>query len=331
MISVIVPVYNVENYLEACLDSILASTYTDLELILIDDGSTDGSGRLCDEAANRDSRIKVRHQTKTGISASRNFGFDISSGEYVSFVDADDVVTPDMFQKLFDALLADFECDFSMGRALFFHDADYSPLKPMEALPEVHTFSQEQYMDYLFKENEFGYPVVWCKLFKREVIAKERFVPIDAEDIEWMTRICLNMNKVVIVEQPLYGYRIRPDSITRENGGINMAIVRRLDTLHMCLNHLPKNCIKYRSSCLLYIYKIMLNTRYKAHNTEFEPEVKVRMETIYRKTVNELMHCRLKLSEKVGLYCFYHLPWLYTVAFSLYAKFYTMTHDIPEA
>ena len=122
MISVVVPVYNVENYLEACLESILASTYTDFELIVIDDGSTDSSGRLCDQVAARDQRVKVVHQENSGIAASRNLGIEMSSGEYLSFVDADDVVAPYMLERLLEALVADPECDFSMGRASTIHD-----------------------------------------------------------------------------------------------------------------------------------------------------------------------------------------------------------------
>ena len=95
-ISVIVPVYNVENYIRECLDSILASTYTDFELILVDDGSTDNSGTICEEYASRDSRVVVSHQVNRGLSSARNHGIEMSTGEYISFVDADDVIAPTM-------------------------------------------------------------------------------------------------------------------------------------------------------------------------------------------------------------------------------------------
>ena len=105
MISVIVPVYNVEKYLRQCLDSVLAQTYRELEIILVDDGSTDGSGAICDEYATRDSRIKVVHQQNGGLSSARNAGLDLATGEYVAFVDSDDYIHETMLELLYQALV----------------------------------------------------------------------------------------------------------------------------------------------------------------------------------------------------------------------------------
>lgn len=100
MISVIVPVYNVEPYLRKCLDSILAQTYRDLEILIIDDGSTDGSGRICDEYGEKDNRIKVFHTENKGLSCARNFGLDNANGDWIGFVDSDDWIEPDMYEVL---------------------------------------------------------------------------------------------------------------------------------------------------------------------------------------------------------------------------------------
>ena len=97
MISIIVPVYNVEPYLRKCLDSILDQTYRDLEILIIDDGSTDGSGAICDEYAGKDDRIKVFHTENNGLSAARNLGLSKAQGKFVGFVDSDDWIEPDMF------------------------------------------------------------------------------------------------------------------------------------------------------------------------------------------------------------------------------------------
>ena len=102
LISVIVPIYQVEAYLEECLDSILNQTYRQLEIILIDDGSTDRCGEICDRYASRDSRIKVIHQTNQGLSAARNAGMDIAIGEYISFIDSDDYIVPQYYEKMLD-------------------------------------------------------------------------------------------------------------------------------------------------------------------------------------------------------------------------------------
>ena len=326
-ISVIVPVYNVETYLRSCVDSILASTYTDFELILIDDGSTDSTGAMCDEYASHDSRVHVIHQDKKGVSIARNSGIEQSSGEYVSFVDADDVVSPSMLQQLLDALEKRPGYDFSMARADAFHDGTEPELdRTIDESARIVEYSQEQYMSYLFRGNQFGYPVVWYKLFRREFIGDERFKTIDAEDIEWLTRLCINMKKAVVVERQLYGYRVRHASITHENKGVNSVTVRRMSTFLMCLNELPKECTKYRSWCLLYTYKMMLNTRYNAHHTEYYPEAQARSSYIYSHTVEELKRCELKWYVKAALRVFYHLPWLYTIVYSVYARLYEATH-----
>lgn len=103
-ISIIVPVYNVEPYIEKCLDSILNQTFTDFELILIDDGATDRSGAICDEYAQRDTRVIVIHQTNQGVSAARNKGLDVAAGEYIGFVDPDDFIEQDMYEFLYNSL-----------------------------------------------------------------------------------------------------------------------------------------------------------------------------------------------------------------------------------
>ena len=99
-VSVIVPVYNTEKYLNKCIDSILAQTFTDFELLLIDDGSTDNSGFICDEYAEKDKRVKVFHKENGGVSRARNLGIDNAQGEYLSFIDSDDYIRPEMYSEL---------------------------------------------------------------------------------------------------------------------------------------------------------------------------------------------------------------------------------------
>ena len=100
LISIIVPVYNVEQFLARCIDSIRAQTYRNIEILLIDDGSTDNSGRVCDEYAKQDGRIKVYHKPNGGVSSARNYGLDRATGKYIGFVDSDDFIAPDMYEYL---------------------------------------------------------------------------------------------------------------------------------------------------------------------------------------------------------------------------------------
>ena len=105
IISVIVPVYNTEKYLSRCIDSILAQTFTDLELILVDDGSTDNSGNICDEYAAKDKRIRVIHQNNCGQGYARNAGLNVARGDYIGFLDPDDLISKDMFSHLIEMVI----------------------------------------------------------------------------------------------------------------------------------------------------------------------------------------------------------------------------------
>ena len=127
LVSVIIPVYNVEKYLERCVDSVLAQTYTNLEIILIDDGSTDTSGKICDEYAQKDARIRVLHKKNTGIADTRNIGLDISKGEYIAFVDSDDFVASIFIEVAMDAMLNE-QCDLvALTDGIAFWDGEAEP------------------------------------------------------------------------------------------------------------------------------------------------------------------------------------------------------------
>ena len=169
LISVIVPVYKVENYLDCCVQSIVNQTYSNLEIILIDDGSPDASGAMCDAWAEKDSRIRVIHQQNAGGGAARNAGLDAAWGERIAFVDSDDYIAPDCYQYLHTLLEegADIaECDFvetERNDAVFGTDAGeisfYTPLEAMRCHIRDTAFRQ----------------LIWNKLYRRETVGDIRF------------------------------------------------------------------------------------------------------------------------------------------------------------
>lgn len=208
-ISIIVPVYKVEPYLRRCVDSILNQTFTDFELILVDDGSPDNCGHLCDILAEQDTRIRVIHQDNHGLSVARNAGVDASIGEYVCFVDSDDLVTPDYCERLLE-LLDGTEYDFSYCGVCRFQDGELP--KPNNRDEEFNTTNCEYLQAQFEQKTEFG---VWNKLFRSNFVKHVRFVPGKIhEDVIFSADLLKNLNHgVVYTTKELYFYRQRENSI----------------------------------------------------------------------------------------------------------------------
>ena len=201
MVSIIVPVYNCEAYLSRSIDSILAQTVQDFEVILVDDGSKDGSSQICDEYARLDRRVKVLHKDNGGVSAARNSGIRIATGEWIGFVDADDRIAPDMYAELLSAAQdtnSDIAyCDFHIEKGL-----DYKQRK------------QPKYAgDNILLINDFmlgGWTSVWNILVSRSFINQNRLRFDEelkyCEDFVFLIQALMNSNNVVYVDKPLYYY-----------------------------------------------------------------------------------------------------------------------------
>ena len=215
MISVVVPVYNVEEYLRQCLDSILTQTYRDLELILVDDGSTDASGEICEEYAAKDSRVKVVRRRNGGMAAARNTGLDLVSGEYVAFVDSDDYICETMFETLRRAIV---ENDADLAQCNFERVKDDGKPAPsrLQAPPLFDgVLSSENALEKLAGQNSFAYNCVWNKLYKAELFKELRFPIVEiCEDNFFTYKLFFACSKVAFVSEKLYRYRQNPKSIT---------------------------------------------------------------------------------------------------------------------
>ena len=209
LISVIIPVYNVEKYLKKCIDSVIAQTYSNLESILVDDGSSDNCGTVCDEYALKDKRISVIHQENMGLSAARNAGINASSGDYLCFIDSDDLVTPEYCQVLYD-LLKDNDCDFSVCGTCRFQDGD-EPNPIISNLDSEEWNSKAFLKEQLNKRSEFG---VWNKLYCREIFSKMRFAEGRLnEDVIWSGDLAINTTKCIETKSQYYLYRQRENGI----------------------------------------------------------------------------------------------------------------------
>lgn len=212
MISVIVPIYKVEEYLEECIKSIVNQSYTNLEIILVDDGSPDSCGKICDEWAKVDKRIVVIHQSNKGISQARNVGLKRVTGDYVSFVDSDDVLHPRMYQFLLDALVKN-EADISICHEDAFDDGIYRSRNysnyTIESVEDTECL-KKHFMDAWTGPINF----VWNKLYRREIVSNLLFpVGRKMEDIWFSVEALSKVKKAVWINERLYGYRQRIGSI----------------------------------------------------------------------------------------------------------------------
>lgn len=208
-ISVIVPVYNVERYLCQCLDSLLAQDFDDWEAILVDDGSTDGSGSVCDEYAARDSRFKVLHQNNRGLAGARNSGLGVCRGEYVYFLDSDDWLASSCLSKLHSAILAS-GCQIAVGRMIL----EYVGLScPDKARFPSRTFDALEFASLLCKDREF-HNYMCNKLYHRSLMTLTPEGIRYFEDIAFTVTWILKASKVIYVSECVgYHYRQRGSSI----------------------------------------------------------------------------------------------------------------------
>lgn len=212
LISVIVPVYNVEKYLGKCVDSILAQTYENLEIILVEDGTRDGCGAICDAYAAQDPRVRVIHKENGGLSSARNAGMDIARGEYFGFVDSDDWIEPETYETLLN-LAEKYDADLVSGsrydvaeptgeRTLGLHHEKEECISAMEMLGRVFVWDGCD-------------SAAWDKLYRRHLFADIRYpLGMYSEDIAIFYKLMEKANRVALCPKPLYNYLHRENSIT---------------------------------------------------------------------------------------------------------------------
>ena len=215
LISVIIPVYNVKPYLRMCADSVFSQTFRNLEIIFVDDGSTDGSGELCDELAAEDPRVRVIHQENGGLSAARNTGIDASTGAYLYFLDSDDAISPVTIVHLWTACVRT-KADAAVGDFIRFSE---------EAVPEERrkftsqAFGTEEALRRMLMNEGFGHQA-WGKLFRRGLWEKYRYPKgLLYEDYAVIYDVMMGAEKVAAVTDALYFYRMQAGSIMHSRIG----------------------------------------------------------------------------------------------------------------
>ncbi|MDX9802317.1 MAG: glycosyltransferase family 2 protein [Spirochaetia bacterium] len=316
LISVIIPVYNVEPYIRKCVDSVILQTYSRLEIILVDDGSPDTCGEICDDYALKDSRVRVIHKENGGLSDARNSGLDAAGGEYVLFLDSDDSLAPDCILKLFELLTA--------------HNADiaicnyYAVKKGFSTLQSgrqgLHSFSGTEAIDELFGSLRAQFTVSWCKLFKAELFRKLRFPKGKIHEDNFTSyRLYHASKKVVYTDEPLLYHLKRPDSII----GSSFKLKNHLDKIQATeemiafLKEQNLKKLEYKAWRMLFYHYFLL----RQHTDSFNDKASL---TDFKKNLKLLQNELRKTKQKAGFTIFYHLyfmfPSMMTTVFLRYRK-----------
>lgn len=227
LVSVIIPVYNVAPYLREALDSVVQQTYSNLEILIVDDGSTDGSGEICEEYRS-DDRVQIIHQENQGLSAARNRGLDRAAGEYIAFLDSDDAWRPDFIEKMLEAME---NTDITVCRYEVHQLRLDSMWKKIEPTAAKGFYGREEALWAL--ANGMINVSVWNKLYRRDLWKETRFPEgHNYEDIETTYRIFGMCSNICFLDQPLYMHRRRPGSIT------NTATKKNLEDWRLAYEHL---------------------------------------------------------------------------------------------
>ena len=265
MISVIIPVYNVEKYLSRCLDSVINQTYSNLEILLVNDGSTDSSGFICDEYAKKDSRIVVIHQENKGTSIARNRGLERAKGEFIGFVDPDDVISVHFYEILYNTLI---KTNSDLILCNFQNFTHFNEIKEYNrSLYNSIEYNGYNFIkNFTYKKDTVRYVVIWNKLYKRYLWDELRFpenVKICEDEYVWY-KTMFKAHKICELDQILYYYFKRANSITNKvyeqfSYKKEIAFIEALkDRIDFCkknkLNQLLKRTEEYRNKLLRKIY-----------------------------------------------------------------------------
>lgn len=316
LVSVIVPVYNIEKYIERCIDSITHQTYQNLKIILVDDGSTDASGRICDEYAANDSRIKVIHKANGGLSDSRNIAIDCAEGEWITLVDGDDFLADTAIESMYRAASMSGAqmvcCLYKLA-----YEGQKTNFSEGYAESKISVYSQEEALEKMLRQSEFNNSA-WAKLYKTELFSGIRYPKGELyEDLGTTYKLFCAAEKVALVRIEGYGYFVRLGSIQQSNfSKEKMAELRFVKEQKKYLDErFPKlesaTTDRLVSSCFHILFSII-------GQQEFEIDRK-EVEKIIRENRRKLLLSK-KTSKKTRYGCLLSYLGFHTV-FWIYKKF----------
>lgn len=272
LISIIIPIYNAESTLEKCLKSLIEQTYKNLEIILINDGSTDNSEKICRKFQQLDSRVKLINTTNKGVSSARNMGLDNSKGNYITFIDADDYVCKTMIEDLYNAMYINKDVQIVQCCTIDV-DENFKEISRSKIKEDIKLESQD-YLREILKEKIIN-NVCWGKLYKSECIENTRFnenIKIN-EDLDFLSKVLIKCKNVLIIKKHDYFWVNRKNSVTKQSFGLQW--IENIENCKVILENIEKTYPKLQKYCRnkffktnLICYKKMLKENMKDKDIE---------------------------------------------------------------
>jgi len=316
LISIVVPIYNVEKYLKKCVQSILVQTYSHLEIILVDDESPDNCGKMCDTFQEEDARVKVIHKKNGGLSDARNAGIELASGKYITFIDSDDTITFDYIEVLYQSIQEN-HADISIGGLTVIYDTN--AIIEKNTCDETILTSEETLEKILYDEGIDLCAV--AKLYKRDLFDKIRF-PVGRlyEDAATTYKVIDSAKRISVIHKRIYNYVIRRTSITncsfnRKKMDLIFSTKEMCDFITLKYPNLEKACERR----LMYAYLSTLS-QLASSNESHKKEQYELMEYVRRNSKKVLKDHRLPKRDRFALYILKFGYHFYKLFWNLYRK-----------
>ena len=301
-ISIIIPIYNVEKYLERCINSIINQTYSNIEILLIDDGSTDSSPTICDNYQKKDNRIKVIHKQNGGLSDARNKGIEIATGEYLIFIDSDDYIEKNMVEVLYNDLIKN-NADISICDYI----KEYSDKKEIDNFDKKYfVISGNDKYNYLYNEYSIRTIVAWNKIYKKELFKEIRYEKGKVHEDEFIIHELLNKaKKISYVLEPLYHYIQRDNSITHSFNYKRFDKIEALDQRADFFQKNNMNNLYYETNRNIINSIASLNKKAKKYEKEYKNTNYYKNNIEKLKETSKIMLNNKKLKVKTRIKCIF--------------------------
>lgn len=314
LISILVPVYNVRPWLSCCLESIKSQTWENWEAILVDDGSTDGSGDICDRFASEDTRFRVIHKENSGVSRSRNAALAAARGKYIYFLDSDDCMHPRALELLHTAVCSG---PYRMASSDFVKVSGQFCWKPDPGQEDIPSriIKGTELMWQCVEWYGFIWQVVWSKLIDRALLEGKTFDTIAQEDRLLMFRLFSEVGELVYLDYPLYAYLDRPKSLSKED--YYLSVNSNMVILDYMVNYLSDNS-EFRSRILAKAFRRYLTLRYHYRGQADWKRIRELFLPFLRNHFREYMGSKeIPMYERLMVPVLYFFPWIVWVFMKL--------------